>query len=203
MLQLFNLAIGQTDPPNHYLELYTGTGQGGASATVVDYNHDLSSIGFDDLTESICGKGVWIYYENTNYNNTHHHGWTQVFASGSYSCEDIPETRRNQISSVRYAGTGDLYDETLTIYHSHNYGGGEVMFIREEPYLGDYNNEGSSLIITGESPWTVYSHPGFTGDAICLQPHSIGGDYSMGSWNVDDIGMPNNEISSIQKGCMV
>merc|ERR1711970_611072 len=199
---LLSLTRGQTDPPNNnYLEVYSGTGQEGASATVYDYNHNLADIGFDDLTSSVCGEGVWILYENMNYNNSHHHGWTQVFASGTYSCDNLPVTRENQASSVRYAGTGDLNDDTLTIYHSHNYGGGEVMFIREEPFLGDYNNEGSSLIITGESSWTVYEHPGYKGDAICLEPYPIGGDYSFGAWNVEDIGMTHNVISSVQKGC--
>ncbi|CAL4192645.1 unnamed protein product, partial [Meganyctiphanes norvegica] len=106
-----------------------------------------------------------------------------------------------QASSVRYAGTGNLDDETITIYHSPEYAGGEIMFIREEPFFGDYNNEASSMIITGETPWTVYSDPGYHGDSVCLQPWPIGNGQWFGAWNNRDIGMPNNEISSVQKGC--
>merc|ERR1711915_47403 len=91
------------------------------------------AIGFDDLTRSVCGQGVWILYENINYEA--HRDWDDVIALSSYGCQDLPVTWHNQASSVRYAGTGDLEDETITVYHSHGYSGGEIMFIREEPFF--------------------------------------------------------------------
>merc|ERR1711970_732863 len=198
---VLSLSNAQTDPPpTNYIELYTAVDGGGASVSITEYQHDLGIIGFDDLTRSMCGQGVWILYEEKNYNWTHH-SWTNFFASGDYSCDDLPVTWQNQGSSIRYAGTGELHDETITIYHSPDWAGGEIMFIREEPFLGDYNNEASSMIITGESAWTVYSHPGYHGDPVCLQPWPVGNGYYFGAWNVFDIGIPNNEISSVQKGC--
>ncbi|CAL4063736.1 unnamed protein product [Meganyctiphanes norvegica] len=197
---VLGLTNGQTVPTSNYLELYTLVGQGGATTTISEYHHDLGIIGFDNLVQSVCGQGAWILYEQKNYNWSHS-SWTTPFSSGGYDCYDLPVTWHGEASSVRYAGTGDLHDETITVYHSPDFAGGEIMFIREEPFLGDYNNEASSMIITGETPWTVYSHPGFHGDAICLQPHPIGDGYYFGAWNVGDIGMPNNELSSVQKGC--
>ncbi|CAL4085299.1 unnamed protein product [Meganyctiphanes norvegica] len=170
-------------------------------ATVREYHHDLADIGFNDLTQSVCGQGVWMLYVNINYNHSRFHQWTNIFSSGTYDCNDLPVTQQGQASSVRYAGTGDLHDETLSVYHSHKYSGGEEMFIREEPFFGDYNNQGSSIIVTGESPWTLYSGPGYHGDGICITPWPIGDGYYFGAWNVEDVGIENNELSSLQKGC--
>merc|ERR1719244_233832 len=195
------LAAAQTGAPaENYLELYTQVEQVGASITITEYQHDLSVLGFDNLARSVCGQGVWILYAGVNY-EAHRDGWDDVLAFSDYQCQNLPVTWQNEASSVRYAGTGDLDDETLTVYHGHSYSYGEIMFIREEPFFGDYNNEGSSLIITGESAWTVYSAPGYHGTGICVQPWPIGNGKFMGMWTVEDIGLENNEMSSLQKGC--
>merc|ERR1719495_2890748 len=163
---------GQTIDPSgpSYLELWTQTGGTGASITIQEYTHDLSDIGFDDLTQSVCGQGFWLLYGYYNYNDYHWQGvWTEIFAAASHTCHDLPVTRHGDASSVRFAGTGD------------------------------FNNQASSLLVTGQSPWTVYEHS-YSGAAICLEPWEVNGAY-YGAWNVWDIGMPNNVISSIRKGC--
>merc|ERR1712212_438432 len=199
-LLVVGLANGQA-PEKNFLELYTLVGNEGATTTVTEYMHDLSDIGFDNLLQSVCGQGAWIMYEHKNYNHSDWRAWSDVHASGAKACNDLPVTRHNKVSSIRYAGTGDLADETLTVYHSHAYSGGEIMFIREEPFFGDYNNEGSSIIVTGESAWTLYSGPGYHRVGICVQPWPVGDGYYFGAWSVEDIGMPNNVMSSLQKGC--
>ncbi|CAL4242754.1 unnamed protein product, partial [Meganyctiphanes norvegica] len=195
-------ASGQTVDPSgpSYLELYTMEGATGASITIEEYTHDLSDIGFDDLVKSVCGQGAWMMYNFHSYNNHHWQDtWTELFISASHSCHDLPVTRHGDVSSVRFAGTGDLQDETLNIYHGMDWSQGEEMFIRDEDWFGDYNNEATSLIITGQSPWTVYEHS-YSGAAICLEPYDYGGAWT-GAWNTWDIGMPNNAISSARKGC--
>ncbi|CAL4183444.1 unnamed protein product, partial [Meganyctiphanes norvegica] len=195
-------ASGQTVDPSgpSYLELYTGEDATGASITIEEYTHDLSVIGFDDLTKSVCGQGVWLLYNYHSYNNYHwQFTWTEFVAFASHDCHNLPVTRHGEASSVRFAGTGDLADETITIYHGFDYTQGEEMFIRDEDWFGDYNNEASSLIVTGPSPWTIYEHS-FSGAAVCLEPYDIGGSY-VGGWNAVDVGMPNNVISSVKKGC--
>merc|ERR1711970_413854 len=195
-------ASGQTVDPSgpSFLELYTALDSGGASITLEEYTHDLSDVGFDDLTKSVCGKGAWLIYNFHNYNDWHWQNvWTEVFTSYEYGCQNFPVTRQGEASSVRFAGTGDLADETLTVYHGFWWSQGEEMFIRDEDWFGDYNNEASSMFVTGPSQWTVYEHS-FSGAAICLEPYDIGGAY-VGFWNIDDIGMPNNVMSSIRKGC--
>merc|ERR1711970_482395 len=196
---VLGLSTGQ-DPSTNYLELYTAVDGKGASTTLTEYQHDLAIIGFNDLARSACGQGAWVLYEEKNYNWTHH-SWSKFMVFSDYGCEDLPVTWHNEASSARYAGTGDIDDESITIYHSPDWAGGELMLIRDEGHLGDYNNEASSMIVTGESAWTVYAHPGYHGDSVCLQPWPIGNGHYFGAWNVFDIGMPNNEITSVQKGC--
>merc|ERR1712212_1084901 len=193
---------GQTVDPSgpSYLELWTQTDGTGASITIQEYTHDLSDIGFDDLTQSVCGQGFWLLYGYYNYNDYHWQGvWTEIFAAASHTCHDLPVTRHGDASSARFAGTGDLSDETLTVYHGMDWSQGEEMFIRDEDWFGDFNNQATSLLVTGESAWTVYEHS-YSGVAICLEPIMINGAY-YGAWNVWDIGMPNNVLSSIRKGC--
>merc|ERR1712243_77036 len=193
---------GQTIDPSgpSYLDLFTMKSGTGASTRIESYQHDLSDIGFDDLTKSVCGVGIWLLYNYHSYNNYHRQQtWTEVFASAQGSCHDLPVTHHNDLSSVRFAGTGDITEETLTVYHGMDWSQGEEMFIRDEDWFGDFNNQASSLLVTGPSPWTVYEHS-YSGVAICLEPRMINGIY-YGAWNVWDIGMPNNVLSSIRKGC--
>merc|ERR1711962_1259439 len=170
-LCVYGASCQTVDPSGpSYLELYTQKNGEGASITIEEYTHDLSDIGFDNLAKSVCGEGVWLMYNYHSYNNYHwQQTWTEVFAAADYSCHDLPVTHHNDMSSVRFAGTGDI------------------------------NDQASSLLVTGMSPWTVSEHS-YSGVAICLEPRMINGAY-YGAWNVWDIGMPNNVMSSIRKGC--
>merc|ERR1711942_438067 len=102
---------------------------------ITDYVHDLSIIGFDDLVQSVCGHGVWLLYEDYNYNgdsNNDFSHWTEEFTSHKYRCHNLPSTHFGALSSVRYAGSGDLAEDTLTLYHGYNYDGGEALFLKDE-----------------------------------------------------------------------
>merc|ERR1711942_429860 len=104
-------------------------------------------------------------------------------------------------SSVRFAGTGDLADESATLYHGFFYMGGEDLIIRDMDELGDFEREASSMIVTGESPWTVYSEDYYEGIAVCLEPWNVGNDTYVGSFEVYTIGSSTNVVSSVKKGC--
>ncbi|CAL4140337.1 unnamed protein product, partial [Meganyctiphanes norvegica] len=194
-----------TDAPSSgpYIELYSGTGQTGASVTITEYAHDLSILGWDDLARSFCAVGVWILYDNTNYNmnNGPFSSWSEVTINAERGCHDIPVTHHGKLSSVRFSGSGDLRDETATMYHGYFFMGGEDLIIRDMDELGDFEREASSMIVTGESTWTVYSEEYYEGISICLEPWNIGNSQYVGAFEVNDIGMPNNVISSIKKGC--
>merc|ERR1711962_1264000 len=187
-----------------FLELYTLTDAGGAMINLTDYNHDLSLIGFDNMIQSVCGQGVWLLYEDRNYNGESENDWehwTEVFTSGTYTCHNLPSTHFGKLSSVRYAGSGDLAEDTLTLYHGYNFDGGEALFLKDEDDLADMNNEPSSLVITGCTAWTLYQHEYYQGITICAEVHPIGGDLCSAAYDLRDVGFPNNRLSSIRRGC--
>jgi len=62
-------------------------------------------------------------------------------------------------------------------------------------------DEASSFIVTGPSAWTLYSEDYYEGIAICIEPYPIGDGMYSGAYDVDDLGMPNNVLSSVRKGC--
>merc|ERR1711962_696925 len=79
-----------------FLELYTLTDAGGAMINLTDYNHDLSLIGFDNMIQSVCGQGVWLLYEDRNYNGESENDWehwTEVLLAG----EKLPQLTINTL----------------------------------------------------------------------------------------------------------
>merc|ERR1711970_153062 len=187
-----------------FLELYTLTDKGGAMINLTDYGHNLDTYGFDDMIQSYCGQGIWLLYEDRDYNghtgNDFSH-WTETFISGEYKCHNMPSTQHGQLSSLRYAGSGSLTDDTITLYHGFFFDGGEALFLKDEDNLSDMNNDPSSFVITGCTPWTLYQHRYYEGFAICVETWDIGNGICGGAFEVTEVGMPNNALSAIRKGC--
>ncbi|CAL4216047.1 unnamed protein product, partial [Meganyctiphanes norvegica] len=87
---------GPTDAP--YLEMYTLADQGGAYHNMSRYCHDLTTCGFNDLTKSVCGNGVWMMYEEPNYNGDSEENWrwwSEVLIAPEYTCHNLPSTHHN------------------------------------------------------------------------------------------------------------
>ncbi|CAL4066386.1 unnamed protein product [Meganyctiphanes norvegica] len=187
-----------------YLEVYTLKDAGGAYTNFSSYQYDLDHVGWDNMVQSVCGTGVWLMYENKGYNSDHsqgHGSWVESFIAPEYMCHNLPSTHYHELSSLRYVGSGYLEDETVTLYHSWSYEGGEALFLKDEDDLSDMTDEVSSFIITGPSPWTFYEDPYYGGIAICVEPWNVGSGKYVGTFNVNDVGLPNNILSSIKKGC--
>ncbi|CAL4205907.1 unnamed protein product, partial [Meganyctiphanes norvegica] len=151
----------------------------------------------------------WLMYSAKDYARTSWpfgDSWTEQFVAPEYKCHSLPSTRHNQLSSVRYVGSGVFGDEVLTMYGGQEYTGGEDVFIRNDDNLGVFSNTTDSIIVVGGSPWTIYSTSYYQGPSICLTPspvYSSNGDVGLyyGAWEMADLSVPNNAIASIQKGC--
>lgn len=50
------------------LDCYDLQGQGGDSIQAIDYIPDLAAYGFDNMISSCCFQGIWMLYDNTNFN---------------------------------------------------------------------------------------------------------------------------------------
>ncbi|XP_047475948.1 uncharacterized protein LOC125029819 [Penaeus chinensis] len=179
------------------LELYTLTNSGGAMYTVTGPHHNLEDEGFNDVTRSICGVGIWFLYEDKDYSR--HSTFVHSFVSDSYACEDLDSSQWDRVSSVRYAGLDDITFPTLTMYHDGRQCGGELLVLRDLDTLPDFNDVASSFVVTGDSSWTVYHDSGYGGGGACLEPSNDGGWY--GIWDSAEIGLSNDEVSSVRKGC--
>ncbi|CAL4154957.1 unnamed protein product, partial [Meganyctiphanes norvegica] len=181
--------------------LYSLEGYTGATITIDAFSHNLDILGFDDVTVGLCGQGAWMLYEDHDYRYLPT-SWTQSWIAPNYECIELPSTHHKQMSSLRYVGTGDMYEETITLYVQHWFGGGEDLFLRDEDDLGPFSNFATSMAITGGSPWTVYRNAFWGGTAICLEPtQQPNSDVFFGAWDQTQIGMMDNTISSIRKGC--
>lgn len=54
---------------NQYLDCYDYPGQSGANVRITDYITNLGAIGFDNLASSCCLNGIWLLYDETDYNS--------------------------------------------------------------------------------------------------------------------------------------
>merc|ERR1719167_280153 len=182
-----------------YLEMYTGSDSSGAMLKVTSAIEDLKDVGFGDVTRSVCGVGLWFMYEDAHYGKGSK--WEQTFASPTRICMNLDSSRRDKVSSVRYAGLDDIDFPTLTMYEHNELEGSELLVVRDLDILpGGFNDKASSFAITGSSAWTIYHDDTYGGGSTCLQPAEDNGWY-YGTWFEDDVDMNNDEVSSVKKGC--
>ncbi|XP_027228509.1 uncharacterized protein [Penaeus vannamei] len=106
------------------------------------------------------------------------------------------------VSSARYAGTQDIYEDSLTMYFHGDHKGPEYLVVRDIDFLREvFEDVASSFVITGSSSWTVHEHPDMTGKSACMEPTQQG-NWFYGIFDVADLhGFGNDMVSSVSKGC--
>ncbi|XP_063866140.1 uncharacterized protein LOC135103597 [Scylla paramamosain] len=121
---------------------------------------------------------------------------------------NLPPDCRGITSSIRFAGSPDEVNKnTITFYDSSAFTGGELMTSVDVPNLGYMEGKISSLIVTGPTPWTIYSERNFHGDSLCVASfeHDVGPNgqiLDVGIFpTVSDIGIVDNSIKSARSGC--
>ncbi|KAK7085870.1 hypothetical protein SK128_006193 [Halocaridina rubra] len=195
---VFSLALA-VNGVGFNITLYSGLDQTGASLLLLEPNHDLGTIGFEDVTKSICGYGAWLLYEDPNYSDGQ---FTHLLVTPFYACENLPDTRQDKVSSVRFIGTGNFYNEVLTLYEHPEGAGGEYLVVRDEDNLFNFNDVTSTVAVTGNSSWTLYHDQYYEGSSVCVVPSNIeNSDVFFGYFSIDDLGFQNDQVSSVRKGC--
>lgn len=124
-----------------------------------------------------------------------------VFGRDNY-CVNL-RTLAGRVSSIRYAGAPkDYRTDSLTLYQHDYFQGQEEYITSEVPNLTLVGNH-QSIIITGNSPWTVFDRPNYQGNSICLKVPDT--DYTPSFisdlQNVDP-SIPHGSIRSVRKGCV-
>ncbi|XP_047471692.1 uncharacterized protein LOC125027057 [Penaeus chinensis] len=192
---LYWVALAE-NPALPTLQLFTQTNSKGAVLTINRPYHNLGDVGFDDVTQSICGFGLWFLYANEGFSKKS--DFVLQFASPSRHCKDLEFSQRDKVTSARYAGTEDFTHQTLTLYKDENQCGDEILVLKDNHYISHFNDEATSFAVTGNSNWTLYDDADFGGDSACLIPFDDAGWY-YGVWN--EVGLGNDVVSSVKKGC--
>jgi len=164
---------------------------------------NLDTSHWNNAIYSVKVTGTWLFYDHDNYNTGSNASMEYVSDVNQYSCHHLNSTG-GKLTSVRSAGDKNDYRlNSLTLYKE------EYFQDQEEFTNGDLAyvklRQHKSLIVTGNSTWTLYDQPGYGGNAICVNcvypepPTSFKPLFI--SNIVDELKVPFNSIRSIRLGC--
>ncbi|KAG0701250.1 hypothetical protein GWK47_025334 [Chionoecetes opilio] len=189
-------------------KLFSELQQQGASITLTESTPRIDPFDFNDSAKSVLVNGFWIYYENIDFNPIDEQPRKVFYAYGLNATKDLPEGFGNKLSSVRKLQDGlDKDKNRITFYEGRDHTGREFSTNTSVPVIAELHGKISSLITSGEKPWTVYTDVCYQGDHVCLYPHSVidlenlkqlVGYYP----NVEDVDhISDNSIKSVREGC--
>ncbi|XP_018007390.1 uncharacterized protein LOC108665173 [Hyalella azteca] len=196
-------AVGADD--FRYVTGYAGPNYTGVHYQFTDYTPDLSVVQMDNTIQSACGVGIWMLYDTADYDLDH--AWSVVCRYMAASWCASMGTACNT-SSLRYAGSPyGLNDNYYNLYEDTIYRGKEFRGNTNASDVGDLDMDVSSLVVTGQSPWTFYTGLHYTGANVCVYPyrHSTNNDIHLDFAyydKMDYLGMPDNSIRSVARGCL-
>ncbi|QQP54255.1 Gamma-crystallin A [Caligus rogercresseyi] len=193
---------------------YTSPNYSGYNREFRDYIEALSTYNLDNSIQSAVVSGIWLFYEDTQY-NSRDFGGSSFFGWGQNLRIPTFHELNRVFSSLRYSGVGEnMIESTINFYDGAGFMGREQFYYGDSSYL-NYDNFGKSIIITGCEPWTLYEDKHFRGDHICLYPGSTSScapgffiepkDFGYFSNRVSlkpkDFGYFSNRVSSVRRGC--
>jgi len=160
---------GKTSGSTQDLWCYEGSGGGGDAVHAIDYIPDLANYNMDNRISYCCVTGIWLLYAENDYNG-YSTGSSNWWAYGDNYCLDLPQPFIQVASSLRFTGAPDDWKyDTLNFYFNNFFIGDEEFTYTDMPQL-NYNNRAQSLIVTGCSPWTLYTDTYYRGQAMCVFP---------------------------------
>ncbi|XP_018008087.1 uncharacterized protein LOC108665794 [Hyalella azteca] len=185
---------------------YTGASQTGVHYDFLTYNPDLNLIGLDNQIRSACQTGIWMLYENIDYNYLTSGAVCVQPAVGD--CFDLSAACFGTVSSLRYAGSDDgLNDNFYNLYEGVSFQGLEYKGNNTSTDVGSLDEKVSSVILSGTERWTFFTGPGFTGGSVCAIPDDqyIGSDGTILNFGLfetlNELSLFDGGIRSLIKGC--
>jgi len=122
-LALASPAIGQGDHAQRAV-LYDDYNCAGDYIVIPEYANDLGQQGWDNRARSASVTGVWLFYQDTNYNTAGPRAMELIFGKQD-RCANF-QTIANHVSSARFAGDPKDYNvASLTIYEGDYFQGAE------------------------------------------------------------------------------
>lgn len=186
-----------------YAHVYEGANESGYGYAVTSYISDLSKYGVNNDISSECSTGIWIYYDNTDY-NTNQAGQVVWFHGIKY-CGNF-NSLNNMATSIRYAGSNTVLDQSsFTLYEGQGFQGLEMYSENSQTDLRNMNARAQSIILTGTSAWTFYTESNYQGYHTCVQYQHTdtlnGVSMHYGLFPKITNQYFNKAIKSVRKGC--
>ncbi|XP_045624276.1 uncharacterized protein [Procambarus clarkii] len=206
LLALTPYALGSPRAWEAEIRCYASTNKNGEWFEFNEPVPNLASFSFDNTVESVTVTGMWILYQEPDYN-------TQVSGSvfwldGIDFTADVPSQYANMASSLRYAGSPfQLNEDSWTMYTGQGFTEDTLYGASDMPSLGRLSADVSSIILTGTSAWTFYQGESYTGGGVCLRPDTHHHNTLFKSFDVGifptsaEFNLQDNSIRSVRKGC--
>jgi len=183
-----------------YMDCYDYQPNTGNQLRVIDYIPQLRAYNFDNIISYCCLTGIWLLYQDENFNAGNTYG-ADIWAFGNNYCIQMPSGFDNQASSLRYTGApDDWHADTLNLYLNDYFIGGEEYAYGDIAQV-NYNDQAKSIVVTGCSGWTLYEGANYSGLCKCVWPASTS-QCTPGFYKTSkDLGNMAGRISSARHGC--
>ncbi|KAK3856104.1 hypothetical protein Pcinc_037527 [Petrolisthes cinctipes] len=190
-----------------YCTCYSEQNGGGYSFTFTEYCQDLYTYNFDNAIDSTTVTGLWMFYENVDYNAFV--PGRVYWAHGIDFGLNFPIDYVDMSSSLRFAGSPTCLNcDTFTVYDGVDFNGAEYYGVTDSYDLGALDAKVSSIVITGYTAWTFYEGLSFTGFSVCLYPDTFhtegpgGLTLDLGMYpDVTQVQLYDNAVRSVRQGC--
>ncbi|KAK4299940.1 hypothetical protein Pmani_027824 [Petrolisthes manimaculis] len=139
-----------------YANVYSEVDQSGYNFKFTDSLTNLSANYFEDTMDSAIITGMWVFYENVNYNTQNQD--KVYWAAGIDYFFNFPEEYRNVISSMRFVGHPDILNaDYWTLFDMTLYQGDSVSGTEDATSLGGMEGRAASMALIGNANWTVFT----------------------------------------------
>ena len=177
---------------------YESSGGEGDAVHATDYIPDLQYYNMDNRISHCCVTGIWLLYSETDYNG-YDIGSSNWWVYGDNYCLDLPQPFTKVASSLRFTGAPDDWKyDTINFYFNDFFIGDEEFTYVDMPQL-NYNNRAQSLIVTGCSPWTLYTERNYLGVSTCVYP-SDSSACLPGLYDSQRLDWFAGQVSSVRRG---
>ena len=193
VLVISSPCLGQT---RQTITLYSepDCGERGNQETFRGACEDLSICGGkmpDNVAKSVRSTGAWTVYYDSDFDDALSMP-TSIF--GLQMCQNL--ALAGESTSLRFAGSPILEEDTITLYEKSYFRGEEYYFT--EPRVADFTADVQSVVITGPLSWSLYTLPNFDGASFCVNPTMV--NFIGFSFDLEnEFGI--NRIRSFERGC--
>ncbi|KAK4297016.1 hypothetical protein Pmani_030534 [Petrolisthes manimaculis] len=150
---------------------WSGDSHLGESMKFNDNNPHLGSVGFDNTIQSVKVTGMWIFYDDPDYNSNTADSSRFFYVHGLDYSMTIPDEYKNKATSLRYAGSQHkLNDDYWSIYQGMYFAGDTLGGTNDMTDLSFLTFDAFSVILVGKTAWSFCEGVNYAGPCVCMWP---------------------------------